>query len=92
MVLVKGLGKNHSFLCSSFNVFCFVENVLFNYLSKLVLWLFENNRVIRKVRKTQHQNPEFGLTQGEIKKKLQKNTLAFKGGMKLRKPSILVVN
>jgi len=26
-------------------------------------------RVIRKVRKTQHHNPEFGQTQGEIKKK-----------------------
>jgi len=26
-------------------------------------------RVIGKVRKTQHQNPEFGHTQGEIKKK-----------------------
>jgi hypothetical protein len=35
MVFVEGLGKNHSFLCNSFNVFCFVENV--NYLSKLVL-------------------------------------------------------
>jgi hypothetical protein len=27
------------------------------------------NRAIQKVRKTQHQNPEFGHTQGEIKKK-----------------------
>jgi hypothetical protein len=26
------------------------------------------NRVIHKVRKTQHQNPEFGHTQGEIQK------------------------
>jgi hypothetical protein len=44
-------------------------------------------------RKTQHQNPEFGHTQGEIqqKKNQQKSTLAFKGGMKLRKPSNLVV-
>jgi hypothetical protein len=31
-----------------------------------------NSRVIRKVRKTQHQNPEFGLTQGEILKTLAK--------------------
>ncbi len=37
-------------------------------------------RVIRKVRKTQHQNPEFGHTEGEIKKNLQKSKLAFKGG------------
>jgi hypothetical protein len=27
------------------------------------------NRVICKVRETQHQNPEFGHTQGEIQKK-----------------------
>jgi hypothetical protein len=38
------------------------------------------NRVICKIRKTQHQNPESGLTQGEIQKKVQKSTLAFKGG------------
>jgi hypothetical protein len=39
------------------------------------------DRVIRKVGKTQHQNPEFGHTQGEIlKRNLQKSTLAFKGG------------
>ncbi len=38
------------------------------------------NRVIRKVRKTQHQNPEFGHTQGEIQKNLQKSTLAFQQG------------
>jgi len=40
-----------------------------------------DNRVIRKVRKTQHQNPKFGHTQGEIpKKNLQKRTLAFNRG------------
>jgi hypothetical protein len=37
------------------------------YLYILTLY---NNRVICKVRKTQHQkNPEFGHTQGEIRKK-----------------------
>ncbi len=36
-------------------------------------------RLIHKLMKTQHQNPEFGHTQGEIKKTLQKRTLAFKG-------------
>jgi hypothetical protein len=41
-----------------------------------------------KVRKTQHQNPEFGHTQGEIAKK----HVTIQGGMKLRKPSILVIN
>jgi len=41
---------------------------------------WRDNRVIRKVKKTQHQNPEFGHTQGEIKKKtLQKSTLALRG-------------
>jgi hypothetical protein len=46
-------------------------------------------RVIRKVRGTQHQNPEFGHTHGEIKKKPAKS---IQRGMKLRNPSILVVN
>jgi hypothetical protein len=32
-------------------------------------------RVISKVRKIQHQNPEFGDTQGEIKKNTAKSTL-----------------
>jgi hypothetical protein len=50
------------------------------------------NRLIRKVRETQHQNPEFGHTQGEIKKKPAKKYISIQRGMKLRKPSILVVN
>jgi hypothetical protein len=37
-------------------------------------------RIISKVKKTQHQNPKFGHTQGEIKKNLQKSTLAFNVG------------
>jgi hypothetical protein len=39
-------------------------------------------RVLGKVRQTQHQNPEFGHTQGEIKKTKisKKSILAFKGG------------
>jgi hypothetical protein len=39
-------------------------------------------RVICKVGKTQHQNPEFGHTQGEIflKPAKKNSTLAFKGG------------
>jgi hypothetical protein len=46
-----------------------------------------HNRVIRKARKTQHQNPEFGYTQGEIKKKPAKNNPHERSrGMKLRKP------
>jgi hypothetical protein len=51
-----------------------------------------NSRVIREIRKTQHQNPEFGHTQGEIKNKPSKKYISIQGGMKLRKPSILVVN
>jgi len=45
-----------------------------------------DNRDIRKVRKRQHQYPEFGHTQGEIQKKPAKSTLAFKRVGKLRKP------
>ncbi len=43
---------------------------------------FRHNRVIHKVRKTKHQNPEFGHTQGEIQKKpaMQRSTLALEGG------------
>jgi hypothetical protein len=52
-----------------------------------------NNKVICKVRKTQHQNPEFGHTEGgEIQKKTAKKYISIQRGMKLRKPSILVVN
>jgi hypothetical protein len=37
-----------------------------------------NTRVVHKVRKTQHQNPEFGHTHGEIfLKTCQRSTLAF---------------
>jgi hypothetical protein len=43
-------------------------------------------------RKTQHQNPEFGHTQGEIFKKPAEKYISIQGGMKLRKQSILVVN
>jgi len=49
-------------------------------------------RVIGRVRKTQAKNPEFGHTQGEILKKPAKKYLSIQRGMKLRKPSILVVN
>jgi hypothetical protein len=52
----------------------------------------QNIRVIPKVRETQHQNPEFGHTQGEIQQKPAKKHISMQLGMKLRKPSILVVN
>jgi hypothetical protein len=58
---------------------------LFQIYTKLCFY----NMVIRKVRKT--QNPEFGHTQGEIKKKPAKKYISIQRGMKLRKPSILVV-
>jgi hypothetical protein len=55
--------------------------------------LFQRDiKVIHKVRKTQHQNPEFGHTQGEIQEKPAKEYISTQQGMKLRKPSILVVN
>jgi hypothetical protein len=50
------------------------------------------NKVIRKVSRTQHQNPEFGHTQGEIFKIPAEKYKSIQRGMKLRKPSILVVN
>jgi hypothetical protein len=58
-----------------------------DFRSLLFFWfviycLLDGNRVIRKVRKTQHQkNPEFDHTQDEIiKKNRRKSTLAFNGG------------
>jgi hypothetical protein len=58
----------------------------------LILKFSADNRVIHKVRKTQHQNPEFGHTQGEIKKKPAKKYISIQGGMTLIKLSILVIN
>jgi hypothetical protein len=53
----------------------------------------EGNRVICKVSKTQHQNPEFCHTQGEIfLKTCKQKYICIRQGMKLRKPSILVAN
>ncbi len=51
-----------------------------------------DNRVIHKVRKTQHQNPEFGYIQGKIQKNPAKKYISIQQGMKLRKPSILLIN
>ncbi len=45
-----------------------------------------NIRDIRKVRKRQHQYPEFGHTQGENKKKPAKKYISSQWGVKLRKP------
>jgi len=45
-------------------------------------------REIHKIRKTQHQNPQFSPNQVRLLKNLQKSTFAFKGagkGAKLRK-------
>jgi hypothetical protein len=51
------------------------------------------NRDIHKVRKRQHQYPEFGHTKGEInqKKKPAKIYINIQHGVELRKPSILMV-
>jgi hypothetical protein len=50
------------------------------------------NRVISKVSETQHQNPEFGHKWGEIFKKPAKKYVNVHQRIKLRKPSIFVVN
>jgi hypothetical protein len=42
--------------------------------------LKSHNRDIREVRKRQHQYPEFGHTQGEIKKKPAKKYISIQGG------------
>jgi hypothetical protein len=59
-----------------------MQSILF---SKLLI------RDIRKVRKRQHQYPEFGHTQGEIFKKPAKKYVSIQAGGGLRKPSILTV-
>jgi hypothetical protein len=71
------------FLCTVQICCCFVSCVHEGYI-----------RVICKVRKTQHQNPEFGHTQGEIQKKPAKKYISIQPGVKLRKPSFFfwVVN
>jgi len=43
------------------------------------------NRVIRKVRQTQHWNPEFCHTRVRFNKKPEKKTLTFKGGGETQK-------
>jgi hypothetical protein len=49
----------------------------------LELWSWRPyNRVIRKVRRTQRQNPEFGHTQGEIFKKTAKKYINIQQGIK----------
>ncbi len=50
------------------------------------------NKVISKVRKTQHQNPEFGHTLGEIQNQHSKLYVSVQGALKLRKPSIYGIN
>jgi hypothetical protein len=50
-----------------------------------------HNRDLRKVSKRQHQYPQFGHTQGEIEKKPAKKYISIQLGVKLRKPSILMV-
>jgi uncharacterized membrane protein len=52
------------------------------------VWFHVHTRVIRKVIQIQHQNPEFGHTQGEIFKNHAKKYISIQ----LREPSILMVN
>jgi hypothetical protein len=44
------------------------------------LHIFLGNRDMRKVRKRQHQYPEFGHTQGEIFKNPAKKHISIQGG------------
>ncbi len=54
--------------------------VLFRFGSNCIISKCKNFKDIRhKVRKVQHQYPEFGHKEGEIIENLHKNTLTFKG-------------
>jgi hypothetical protein len=59
---------------------------------KSTCWISCKYRVISKIRQTQHQNLEFGHTQGDFFFKLAKKYINIQWGVKLRKPSILMVN
>jgi len=70
-----------------------VRKNVYNWVFQKILYFPSQNRVIHKVNKKQHQNPKFDHTQGEIFfKKLVKKDINIQRKMKLRKPSILVVN
>jgi hypothetical protein len=73
------------------------ENVHQLFKEKKIWRKFCHIRDIRKVRKRQHQYPEFGHTQDEIKEKPAKKYISIqtggsgRGRLKLRKLSILMV-
>jgi hypothetical protein len=56
-----------------------VRNVVAKSQGFTLLYKPIHNRDIRKVRKRQHQYPEFGHTQGEIKKKPAKKYIRIDG-------------
>jgi len=68
-----------------------------HYLSDYCIykWVYNCGNISRdicKVRKREHQHPEFGHIQGEIKKKPATKYIGIQGvGVKLKKPSILMV-
>ncbi len=66
--------------------------MVFRFLEKVADFLCDI-RDIHKVRRRQQQYPEFGHTRCEIQKKPAKKYISIKGGggVKLRKPSILIV-
>jgi hypothetical protein len=73
----------------------FVSTILVFVLTRsfpLLRKSYSHIRAIRKVRQTQHQNPEFGHTKGESERKLANKYISIQRGMKLRKPTSLVVN
>jgi hypothetical protein len=51
----------------------------------------EDNGDIRKVRKRQHQYPEFGHTQGEILQKPAEKYISIQRGVETQEPSTLMV-
>jgi len=71
-------------LQNKFLAYCFQCNNHFNmHLAQSLIACKTcscNNRDIHKVRQTQHQNPEFDHTQGEIEKKPAKKYIRIQGG------------
>ncbi len=65
-----------------------LSNVLFGINATCVKL---DNRNIFKINKRQHKSLEFGHTHGEIKKNPTEKYINIQGGVKLKKPSIIVI-
>ncbi len=64
---------------------CILEHRNKPHLYIKISWCLTLNRDIRKVRKRQHQYPEFGHTMGDIQKKPAKKYITIQGGGETQK-------